>query len=70
MQFMDKISRISRRSLLLAACRRAGLLLLSCFAGMRPAAAQDGVTLPRGAAVPGFWDPRRRPDRPDLSRLQ
>ena len=20
-------------------------------------------------AVPGFWDPRRRPDRPDLSRL-
>lgn len=21
-------------------------------------------------AVPGFWDPRRRPERPDLSRLQ
>jgi len=21
-------------------------------------------------AVPGFWDPRRRPDRPDLSRLE
>ena len=20
-------------------------------------------------AVPGFWDPRRRPERPDLSRL-
>ena len=20
-------------------------------------------------AVPGFWDPRRRPDRPDLSRI-
>src|ERR1044071_9039145 len=20
-------------------------------------------------AVPGFWDPRRRPDRPDMSRL-
>ncbi len=32
--------------------------------------AQDGVTLPRGAAVPGFWDPRRRPERPDLSRIQ
>jgi polar amino acid transport system substrate-binding protein len=29
-----------------------------------PAAAQPG-----SQAVPGFWDPRRRPDRPDLSRL-
>jgi polar amino acid transport system substrate-binding protein len=35
-----------------------------------PAPAQDGVTLPPGAAVPGFWDPRRRPERPDLSRIQ
>src|SRR5207302_2465540 len=32
-------------------------------------------TLPKPAseaapqAVPGFWDPRRRPDRPDLSRI-
>jgi polar amino acid transport system substrate-binding protein len=33
-------------------------------------AAQDGVTLPIGSAVPGFWDPRRRPERPDLSRIQ
>ena len=38
--------------------------------GARPAWAQDGVALPRGAAVPGFWDPRRRPERPDLSRIQ
>lgn len=30
-----------------------------------PAASQ--ATAPQ--AVPGFWDPRRRPDRPDLSRL-
>jgi len=27
------------------------------------------VTQPREVAVPGFWDPRRRPERPDLSRL-
>ena len=48
------------------------------LAGSRPAAAQGavqrgvqgGVAPPRGAAVPGFWDPRRRPERPDLSRLQ
>ncbi|NEU96720.1 transporter substrate-binding domain-containing protein [Bradyrhizobium uaiense] len=40
------------------------------------AAAPPATTLPPKAAaeaapqaVPGFWDPRRRPDRPDLSRL-
>ena len=32
--------------------------------------AQEGVTLPAVAGVPGFWDPRRRPERPDLSRIQ
>ncbi len=31
--------------------------------GVAPAAAAS-------AAVPGFWDPRRRPERPDLSRIQ
>jgi len=25
---------------------------------------------PRAVVVPGFWDPRRRPERPDLSHLQ
>src|SRR5271170_7473322 len=44
--------------------------LLAVFAGVRSAAAQDGVASPRAAAVPGFWDPRRRPERPDLSRIQ
>jgi polar amino acid transport system substrate-binding protein len=35
--------------------------------GMAPAAA---VTPPANVmAVPGFWDPRRRPERPDLSRI-
>src|SRR5262245_45301255 len=28
-----------------------------------PAVASDPM------AVPGFWDPRRRPERPDLSRI-
>src|ERR1700677_3530255 len=32
--------------------------------------APNAVAMPRGAAVPGFWDPRRRPERPDLSRIQ
>src|SRR5579884_902917 len=34
---------------------------------IRPAAAQE-MAQPR-VLVPGFWDPRRRPERPDLSRL-
>jgi polar amino acid transport system substrate-binding protein len=61
-------------------CRLAALLwLASCVAGLLtyaafgapPAAAQDGaVPQQRSVAVPGFWDPRRRPERPDLSRLQ
>jgi polar amino acid transport system substrate-binding protein len=32
-------------------------------------AAKIGAAQPR-VAVPGFWDPRRRPERPDLSRIQ
>ncbi len=43
-----------------------------------PGAAPEGVVTKDGivpaaaasAAVPGFWDPRRRPERPDLSRIQ
>jgi len=48
----------------------AGALLPAVFAAP-PAAAQDANTAQqRSVAVPGFWDPRRRPERPDLSRLQ
>ena len=32
-------------------------------------AAGEGLAPPRAVVVPGFWDPRRRPERPDLSRL-
>ncbi|MFL5101682.1 MAG: transporter substrate-binding domain-containing protein [Xanthobacteraceae bacterium] len=34
--------------------------------------AEPGMAQPRGdaaAGVPGFWDPRRRPERPDLTRI-
>ena len=44
--------------------------LAAVFAAASPGQAQEGVTLPSGAGVPGFWDPRRRPERPDLSRIQ
>ena len=50
-------------------CMALGVALLA-FAATRPALAQDGAIPSRGAAVPGFWDPRRRPERPDLSRIQ
>ncbi|HTH33579.1 MAG TPA: hypothetical protein VL976_04325, partial [Xanthobacteraceae bacterium] len=66
-------------SVLLGALCVAGAALLG---GAAPAAAQGGTlggqdgtqagaaAQPRPVAVPGFWDPRRRPERPDLSRLQ
>src|SRR5439155_24878081 len=52
----------------------AGLSIMSALMAVGGAAAQ-AQTQPRPAveaapqAVPGFWDPRRRPDRPDMSRL-
>ena len=42
---------------------------LAVVAGERPAAAQKASANPSAVTVPGFWDPRRRPERPDLSRL-
>src|SRR5882762_6551402 len=65
----DVMSPRTIRTLLAGWVITAGLSLLA-FSG--PAQAQ---TPPRPAveaapqAVPGFWDPRRRPDRPDMSRL-
>jgi polar amino acid transport system substrate-binding protein len=60
------------RSVLAAVGMPAAILLALALSGW-PAQAQDVVAKPAvGAApqaVPGFWDPRRRPERPDLSRL-
>jgi polar amino acid transport system substrate-binding protein len=40
-------------------------------AGSSPdGSAQSSATAAQPVVVPGFWDPRRRPERPDLSRLQ
>jgi polar amino acid transport system substrate-binding protein len=64
----------SRRTMTFAALPLSGLVcacaLVLTLGGSRPVLAQDGMTPSRGAAVPGFWDPRRRPERPDLSRIQ
>ncbi len=34
------------------------------------AAAEKATPAEPAVVVPGFWDPRRRPERPDLSRIQ
>jgi polar amino acid transport system substrate-binding protein len=63
-----------RRRLLRLALLALVAVLLGAVAGVLDhaprASAQEGLALPVGAGVPGFWDPRRRPERPDLSRIQ
>jgi polar amino acid transport system substrate-binding protein len=55
-------------ALWLAACLVCALI--SVTAGERPAVAAGEAAAPsRAVVVPGFWDPRRRPERPDLSRI-
>jgi len=47
--------------------------VIAALTATPPAGAADsiakGATLPREVVVPSFWDPRRRPERPDLTRL-
>jgi len=45
-------------------------VLIAAAAAFSVSAAENGVTAEHKVVVPGFWDPRRRPERPDLSRLQ
>src|SRR5689334_23536322 len=44
-------------------------LCLPEVATAQPQAAQAQVQPAIAAAVPGFWDPRRRPERPDMGRI-
>jgi polar amino acid transport system substrate-binding protein len=52
-----------------------GVIMIMAFAAVAGgsstpgARAQDAAAVTAPQSVPGFWDPRRRPDRPDLSRL-
>jgi polar amino acid transport system substrate-binding protein len=46
------------------------LLALSAPVATAPAAAQGAASPPAAQlVVPGFWDPRRLPERPDVSRM-
>jgi len=65
--FHGRIRRPARSwGLLVGACT----LLFVAADGRAALAAGQSVAPPRAVVVPGFWDPRRRPERPDLSRLQ
>src|SRR5580698_5600679 len=72
---------VRRHRVLAKTVMRLTALLACAVVCIGPVLAQDdgavqGTPLPSSAAqaqqvvVPGFWDPRRRPERPDLSRLQ
>ncbi len=64
------VSRYRLRSPILAASfvAAAGFLILAAQVLEAGPARQPGVSDP-AVQVPGFWDPRRRPERPDLSRV-
>jgi polar amino acid transport system substrate-binding protein len=73
MQFVqtrrDRSPRAAARLLWLIACVLLPLVLVAASDG-RAQAAGETAAPPRAVVVPGFWDPRRRPERPDLSRIQ
>ena len=58
-----------------AARRLAGRAAAACVVALALTGTGQAQTTPKPAveaapqAVPGFWDPRRRPERPDLSRI-
>jgi polar amino acid transport system substrate-binding protein len=62
-----------RRSRCAAAVVLAALALIGTLAPSRPALAQQQPPQAQApsatAGVPGFWDPRRRPERPDMGRI-
>ena len=65
--------RAARRLSLPIALGAALLLAPSLAATDRPAlaaGANEAAPAQAGVVLPGFWDPRRRPERPDLSRIQ
>jgi polar amino acid transport system substrate-binding protein len=64
-------NRCAWRALVAVPIALAVCVLAVAFVGAQPGApAGDAAAPPRAVVIPGFWDPRRRPERPDLSRLQ
>lgn len=57
------------RIVLWSAALAAALIVVGTPAERAPAAVAQAQVPAAAAGVPGFWDPRRRPERPDLGRL-
>ncbi len=57
--------------LALTTCAALGIALgwSEAFAQQHPAIGPRAPAVAGPVAIPGFWDPRRRPERPDLSRI-
>jgi polar amino acid transport system substrate-binding protein len=78
MQSEANMSRSSARMMRFATLALVAVAIFGGRAMAAPDIAQEGIVPKDGAppraaasaAVPGFWDPRRRPERPDLSRIQ
>jgi polar amino acid transport system substrate-binding protein len=58
-----------RASAVVAVLLAATIGAASAQTTLPPPAAPPNETIGNPLAVPGFWDPRRRPERPDLSRI-
>ena len=54
---------------ILAAVFAGGLIVLPCPVQAQPHVQPPAELAPAPSPFPGFWDPKRRPERPDLSRL-
>src|SRR5882724_2392094 len=74
-QFKKALGRRLRAALLAGVIGVLGFSAPPEFGALAQTPSGSAVGRPSGAAqvapqaVPGFWDPRRRPDRPDMSRL-
>jgi polar amino acid transport system substrate-binding protein len=68
-QYRCKSKKIAHRFRLAVALALAALAsaMICRAAEAQPAASQPSAQAP--VSVPGFWDPRRRPERPDISRI-
>src|SRR5262245_20529318 len=59
----------SRRGRWIRRVRPALAGTLALIAAIPPLAPVPAAAQAASAGVPGFWDPRRRPERPDLGRI-